>query len=144
MVEAAWRRLADTVSRVESDAGAATVVHAGIRTAFGLAGTDPHDKIHLRPGPGESPWWIDYAGDEGLIVCGHKPVEAPIRSVRNERPVAVNVDTGCASGGALTAYLVEHDEFIAVESRQIPGRTSGARFIEPVPFEPRRMHVRAG
>ena len=144
MVEAAWRRLAGTISRVEAQAGNATVVHAGIRPEIGLANTDPHDKIHLKPEAGGSPWWNDYAGDDGLIVCGHKPVDAPIRSVRNARPVAVNVDTGCVAGGSLTAYLVERDEFIAVESRQVRGRTTGGRFIEPTPIEPRSVHVRAG
>lgn len=144
MVEAAWRRLADTVVRVESDAGAATVVHAGIRPELGLANTEPHDKIHLKPEAGGSPWWTDYAGEDGLIVCGHKPVDAPIRSVRNARPVAVNVDTGCVAGGSLTAYLVEHDEFIAVESRQFRGRRTGGRFIEPTAVEPCPVRVRAG
>ena len=72
---------------------------------------------------------IDYVGEDGLIVCGHKPVDAPIRSVRNARPVAVNVDTRCVAGGSLTAYLVEHDEFIAVESRQFRGRRTGGRAV---------------
>jgi diadenosine tetraphosphatase ApaH/serine/threonine PP2A family protein phosphatase len=144
MVEAAWRRLADTISRVEANAGDATVVHAGIRPEFGLANTEPHDKIHLKPDAGGSPWWNDYDGDDGLIICGHKPVDAPIRSVRNERPVAVNVDTGCVAGGSLTAYLVEHDEFIGVESRQVRGRKTGGRIVEPTPIGPPPVRVRAG
>ncbi|MCP4068720.1 MAG: hypothetical protein GY741_10610 [Phycisphaeraceae bacterium] len=144
MVDAAWRRLADTIPRIETTAGDATVVHAGIRPELGLADTEPHDKIHLKPDAGGSPWWADYAGEDGLIVCGHKPVDAPIRSVRNARPVAVNVDTGCVAGGSLTAYLVESDEFIAVESRQVRGRRTGGRFIEPTAVEPRTVHVRAG
>jgi diadenosine tetraphosphatase ApaH/serine/threonine PP2A family protein phosphatase len=144
MVETAWRRLADTISRVEETAGHATVVHAGIRPGIGLANTDAHDKIHLRPEAGGSPWWTEYAGEDGLIVCGHKPVDAPIRSVRDARPVAVNVDTGCVAGGSLTAYLVEDDEFIAVESRKVRGRATGGRFIEPTSIEPRPVRSRAG
>ena len=144
MVEAAWTRLADTIARIETTAGDATVVHAGIRPELGLANTEPHDKIHLKPDAGGSPWWVDYTGDDGLIICGHKPVDAPVRSIRNARPVAVNVDTGCVAGGSLTAYLVEPDEFIAVESRQVRGRKTGGRFIEPTAVEPRPVHVRAG
>jgi hypothetical protein len=53
--------------------------------------------------------------------------------------VAVNIDTGCVGGGRLTAYLVEADEFIAVESRQLSKR-SGEFEIETTEIRcPRRQ-----
>ena len=118
----AFDLLAQTVERIRSKAGPATVIHGGIDPALGLEGTTPHELIHRKAGAGERPWWDDYDGRDGLIVVGHKPVKSPVRVTRDGRPVAVNVDTGCAAGGRLTAYLVEADDFIAVESRQV---TSG-------------------
>ena len=86
---------------------------------LGLEGTSRHELIHRKAGPGERHWWDDYDGADGLIVVGHKRVKSPIHRHHQGRPIAVNVDTGCVSGGRLTSYLVERDEFIAVESRQI-------------------------
>lgn len=120
---AAMELLFETVDRIRCTAGPATVIHGGIDPERGLDGTTPHELIHRKARSGERHWWEDYRGEDGLIVVGHKPVKTPVRMTREGRPVAVNVDTGCAGGGRLTAYLVEADEFIAVESRQVPKRS---------------------
>lgn len=131
LIPAALDLLGETVDRVQTSAGAATVLHAGIRLDAGLAGTTTHDKIHLKPADGECPWWTNYDGRDGLIICGHRPVAAPVRTGRDDQPFAVNVDTGCAGGGHLTAYLLEADDFLSVESRQIRSRRRGDRRILP-------------
>ena len=97
-----------------------TVVHAGIDPVLGLDGTSDHEKIHMKAQEGERHWWMDYDGRDGLIVVGHKPVDEPVCITYNDVPVAINIDTGCALGGRLTAYLPENHRFVAVESRQIP------------------------
>ena len=124
---AALALLDETVARTISRAGPATVVHAGIDPRRGLEGTTPHELVHLKAAAGETPWWERYDGRDGLIVFGHKPASRPIRATRSDAPIAVNVDTGCVLGGRLTAYLVERDEFISVESRQVPRRNRFAR-----------------
>jgi hypothetical protein len=133
LIPAALELLSETVDRVQTRVGAATVVHAGIRPEAGLAGTIAHDKIHLKPSGGARPWWKTYDGRDGLVVCGHRPVERPIRTGRTGRPFAVNVDTGCAGGGHLTAYIIEEDAFLSVESRQVPLRSRGGREVAPEP-----------
>ena len=111
--------LEETVDRVTSTAGFAHVVHAGVRPELGLDRTSRHDLVHLKARNGERHWWQDYDGADGLIVAGHRPVGEPIRHVRRGRPIAVNVDTGCVSGGRLTAYSVEEDRLLSVEARRV-------------------------
>ncbi|MCP4835446.1 MAG: hypothetical protein GY895_11875 [Phycisphaera sp.] len=120
---AAMELLFETVNRIRCTAGSATVVHGGIDPERGLEATSPHELVHRKARSGQRHWWEDYRGGDGLIIVGHKPVKAPVRMTHEGRPVAVNVDTGCVGGGRLTAYLVEADEFIAVESRQVPKRS---------------------
>ena len=112
--------LNETVKRIRSTAGPATVIHGGIDPVLGLGSTSDHELIHRKAAPGERHWWEEYDGRDGLIVVGHKRVKAPVHRIGRGRTIAVNVDTGCVAGGRLTAYLVERDEFVAVESRQIP------------------------
>ncbi len=127
--DAAIDLLAETVDRVRSTAGVAHVVHAGIRPELGLDGTSRHDLIHLKARNGRRHWWQDYDGGDGLVVAGHRPVGEPVRRIRQGRPIAVNVDTGCVSGGRLTAYCVEDDRFVSVESRRVR-RTRSATVVE--------------
>ena len=117
-VDAAVALLGETVERIVATAGDATVVHAGLRPELGLEGTSRHDLVHLKTGDGTPPWWNRYDGRDGLVVFGHKPMRDPVYVHRRGRPIAINVDTGCATGGRLTAYLPETDRFVAVESRQ--------------------------
>ncbi|MBM4112655.1 MAG: hypothetical protein FJ253_04665 [Phycisphaerae bacterium] len=111
------------------------IVHGGIDPALGLDATPDHVKIQIKALEGMPHWWERYDGRDGLIVVGHKPLWAPLirRSAGGEPFVAV-IDTGCAYGGALTAYCVEDDRLIQVASRQPPsnGFTGPpAELIEP-------------
>ncbi|MEE2973215.1 MAG: metallophosphoesterase [Planctomycetota bacterium] len=124
-IEAAIGLLSETVNRPRCTAGEATVVHAGIDPERGLAGTTVHDLLHRKARSDETPWWDRYDGRDGLVVFGHKPLRSPLRRLHDSQVVAVNVDTGCVAGGRLTAYRVETDSFVCVESRQIGGRDRG-------------------
>jgi hypothetical protein len=119
----AIRWLATAVDTVQwSDGHGTSVVHAGVDPELGLGGTSHYDKIHMKAQDGERHWWMDYDGRDGLIVVGHKPVGEPMCITHQDRPVVINIDTGCVLGGLLSAYLPGADRFIAVESRQIPRR----------------------
>ena len=110
-------------SRVEiRDPRGFTVLHAGLDPALGLDRTPDEVKWSIRARDGIRPWWERYHGEDGLIVFGHKPQDRPLRRYARGRLVAVNVDTGCAVGGELTAYLVEADRFIAVRDRAAASR----------------------
>jgi len=98
-----------------------TVVHGGIDPALGLAGTPDHVKVHIKAPDGFPHWWDLYDGRDGLIVVGHKPLpEALIKRNDAGDPFVAVVDTGCAYGGALTAYCLEDDRLIQVPSSQPP------------------------
>lgn len=118
------RSLLDEVTRrIEiRDARGFTVLHAGLDPALGLDRTSDEVKWSIRAREGERPWWDRYHGEDGLIVFGHKPQDRPMRRYARGRLVAVNVDTGCAMGGDLTAYLVEADRFLSVRGRTAPSR----------------------
>jgi hypothetical protein len=115
---AARRLLAEAVGCVCLRGHGWTVLHGGVIPGAGLAGTSDHDKIHLKAAPGETPWWELYDGRDGLLIVGHKPLLEPLMMRRDGRPLVVNVDTGCAYGGALTGYCVEEERFLQVSSQQ--------------------------
>ena len=102
-----------------------TVVHAGIDPTLGFDGTSDEAKRTLKAREGERPWWDRYDGRDGLVVCGHRPLDDPLRRCVAGRPVAVNCDTGCVVGGGLTAYLLGEDCFVSVPSGG--GRLSSRR-----------------
>ena len=100
-----------------------TVLHAGIDPDLGLFGTPTESRIHLKDAPTSVPWWDRYDGSDGLLVVGHRPVDSPIqRFDRDGHPIVVNIDTGCAGGGPLTAYEIEAGRFIQAGSLRTPNR----------------------
>jgi diadenosine tetraphosphatase ApaH/serine/threonine PP2A family protein phosphatase len=126
-LDAARTLLLETVQQVEIRGSGWTVLHAGIDPQLGLDRTPPHLKYTLKAAEGETPWWERYEGGDGLLAVGHKPLDAPLRRLVEGRPVAINVDTGCVYGGALTAYLLRQDEFVAVPAgtrRLVRGATA--------------------
>jgi serine/threonine protein phosphatase 1 len=91
-------------------------VHAGIRPGVPLDAQDPEDLIWIR---GE---FLSDARDHGaLIVHGHTPVE------RVELwPNRLDIDTGAAFGGPLSA--------VAIEGREVFVLTDSGRFrVRPLP-----------
>jgi hypothetical protein len=99
-----------------------TVVHGGIEPRLGLERTPDQLKIHIKAEEGELHWWERYRGDDGLLVVGHKPLlHAMILRRRDGTPIVANIDTGCAYGNLLTAYLPDEDRLVQVPSRQPRG-----------------------
>jgi len=98
-----------------------TVVHGGIDPALGIDRTPDYVKVHIKAPEGSPHWWERYDGRDGLIVVGHKPLADPfIRRNDSGDPLVAVIDTGCAYGGALTAYCLEDDRLIQVPSTQPP------------------------
>lgn len=98
-----------------------TVLHGGIEPRLGLARTPDQVKIHLKAEEGEPHWWERYRGEDGLLVVGHKPLLEPMVLRREGIPYVADIDTGCAYGNALTAYVPDEDRLFAVPSRQPRG-----------------------
>ena len=96
-----------------------TAMHAGFEPTLGIERTPDHIKMHIKARKHERDWWDRYDGEEGLVVCGHKPVPEPLM-IRDEdgTPHVVNLDTGCWMGGHLSCYDVERDVIFQVRSRQ--------------------------
>lgn len=133
MLVSARRLLAEAVGRTFLQGCGFTVLHAGVRPREGLAGTSDFEKVHLKAAPGETPWWELYDGRDGLLIVGHKPLFEPLMVRRAGQPAVVNVDTGCAYGGALTGYIVEEDRFLQVPSRQPPREGFTAPVVATAP-----------
>ena len=99
-----------------------TVIHGGIDPQLGFALTPDAYKISVKAEEDDRDWWWDYDGRDGLIVVGHKPFHKPVvvphPDGRRSRPIVVNIDTGCAYGGRLTAYEPDRDRFLSVPSAQ--------------------------
>ena len=115
---AARRILSETISKTYIQGEGWAVVHGGIDPQLGLLGTSDFEKIHKKAAPGRAHWWDSYNGDDGLLIVGHKPMFEPLVLRRDGNPIVVNVDTGCAYGGFLTAYCIEEDRLIMVASKQ--------------------------
>lgn len=75
-------------------------VHAGIRHGVPMEDQDEEDLLWIR-----DEFLEDSRGHGALVVHGHTPVDAP--DLRGNR---LNLDTGAAYGGALTAAVFEGDE----------------------------------
>ncbi|MFC4427349.1 metallophosphoesterase [Deinococcus navajonensis] len=116
-------------SHLVLDEGRLVVAHAGLpqrlqgRTSgrvrsFALYG-DTDGRLDEHGLPVRRDWAQAYEG-EALVVYGHTPVAAP-RWVKR----TVNIDTGCAFGGQLTALRYPELETVSVPARAqyaVPGR----------------------
>lgn len=80
-------------------------VHAALHPK-GLHRTDPKVAIGLRAAPKR--WAEHWRGP--LAIYGH----AAKAGLVDRRPYSLGLDTGCVSGGALSAYVVEEDRIISV------------------------------
>lgn len=101
------------------DLGTHLVVHAGLRPGLELFSQTTEDMTELRS-LGEdrasrkgTPWYEVYDGDK-IVLFGHWPSQEPRRGKK-----AIGLDTGCVYGGQLTAYIIETDELVSVQARQV-------------------------
>lgn len=123
------------VSHYVFDGGRLVVAHAGMKEEmqgrgsgkvrdFALYGetTGEVDEFGL---PVRYDWAADYRG-RAMVVYGHTPVPEPEWLNRT-----INIDTGCAFGGKLTALRYPEKEIVSVPAARV--------YYEPVrPLEPRR------
>jgi len=142
----ARRLLAEAINSICVRGRGWNVLHGGVVPGASLDGTSDHDKIHLKAAPHETPWWDQYDGRDGLLIVGHKPLRDPLMLRRAGRPLVVNVDTGCAYGGALTGYCIEDERFLQVPSLQPARDGFGATPVATAPQwasgAPARMFAR--
>lgn len=109
-------------SHLVLDAGRVVAAHAGLPEryqgrvsgrvrSFALYGDvdGTYDELGL---PVRRDWAAGYSG-EAIVVYGHTPVAAPVWVGRT-----VDIDTGCAFGGALTALRYPELELVSVAARQ--------------------------
>ena len=129
--------LGGLVSHYVLDEGALVVAHAGMKEdmagrasgavrSFALYGdvTGEKDEFGL---PVRRDWAAEYRG-RARVVYGHTPVAQP-EWVNN----AINIDTGCVFGGALTALRYPELELVSVPAK--------AQYAEPVrPLEVQQTH----
>ena len=129
--------LGGLVSHYVLDEGALVVAHAGMKEdmagrasgavrSFALYGdvTGEKDEFGL---PVRRDWAAEYRG-RARVVYGHTPVAQP-EWVNN----AINIDTGCVFGGALTALRYPELELVSVPAK--------AQYAEPVrPLAAQQTH----
>ncbi|RYD02035.1 hypothetical protein N752_26655 [Desulforamulus aquiferis] len=105
------------------DNGKLVVSHAGIKEnmmgkinkrieSFCLYG-DPTGEVTQEGLPIRRDWAKNYKG-KALVVYGHTPVEKP--EFKNN---TINIDTGCATGGALTALRYPERELVQVSAKDV-------------------------
>ncbi len=101
------------------------LVHAGINPEAGLAGTTRDEVLAIRTWPArdelEGPRWHDHlAPGERPIIFGHDaPGGLVLKHAGHEkRPYAIGLDSGCVYGGQLSAYLLEENQIVHVQSKQ--------------------------
>jgi protein phosphatase len=104
------------------DHGRLVVAHAGLPEAMHMRDGEAVRKFALygdvtgeRDADGlpiRGNWAADYHG-AALVVYGHTPVTAPL--VQNN---TINIDTGCAFGGSLTAYRYPENALVSVKAHR--------------------------
>ncbi len=102
------------------------LVHAGINPEKGLDRTTRNEFLAIRTWPPtdgvEGPRWHDHFEPiEGkVVIFGHDAVGGLVHKKRpeNDTTYLVGLDTGCVYGGSLSAYVLEQDDFVQVESQQ--------------------------
>ncbi len=62
--------------------------------------------------PGASAW-ADHWHGAPFVIYGHTP-----RPKVFKRPGSIGIDTGCAYGGHLTAYILEEDAYVQIRARK--------------------------
>ena len=101
------------------------LVHAGINPERGLASTTRDEFLTIRTWPPrkgiEGPRWHDHVvPQENLIVFGHDAPPGLVVKNRagSDSPYLIGLDSGCVYGGCLSAYVLEENEIVQVDSKQ--------------------------
>ena len=102
------------------------LVHAGINPELGIDGTSRNEFLSIRTWPPrkgvEGPRWHDHYvndADDQVLIFGHDaPGGLVVRSDATGSPYLVGLDSGCIYGGELTAFILEEERFVQVDSRQ--------------------------
>ena len=102
------------------------LVHAGINPELGLDKTSREEFLTIRTWPPrkgiEGRRWHDrYDGDtEGrILIFGHDaPGGLVVRSDSAGSPYLVGLDSGCVYGRELSAFILEEERLVQVDSRQ--------------------------
>ena len=98
--------------------GSHLVVHAGVRPGVSLRHQMVSDMTGIRTmgaNPASRrgvPWYKIYRGRR-VVLFGHWPAQEPRLAAR-----AIGLDTGCVYGGALTAYIIESNQFVSAPARR--------------------------
>ena len=124
------------ISHYVFDEGRLVVAHAGMKEAFqGRASGRVRSFALFGETTGESdefglpiryPWAQDYRG-EATVVYGHTPVPEPVWLNRT-----INIDTGCAFGGTLTALRYPELELVNVPAKRTYAEPI-RQFLDPEP-----------
>lgn len=104
------------------------LVHAGVHPEKGLAGTTREEFLTIRTWPPadgmDGPRWHDViAPIKGrTLVFGHDAPGGLVvrRTEEHLAPWLLGLDSGCIYGGALSAWIMEEQRLVQVDSRQ-PG-----------------------
>jgi len=100
------------------------LVHAGINPVRGLPGTSFEEFISIRSWPQkkdllDGPRWHDfYEKKYPLLIFGHDAPNGLVIKKHKGRTYLLGLDTGCVYGGKLTAYSIEDEVLVQVESKQ--------------------------
>ena len=100
------------------------LVHAGINPEQELTGTTKDEFLAIRTWPPikniEGPRWFDvYAPIRPLLVFGHDaPKGLVTRQTESGQPYLIGLDSGCVYGNCLSAYILEADDIVQIESKQ--------------------------
>jgi serine/threonine protein phosphatase 1 len=86
---------------------------ASIVTRIQVVGPTPK-QIRRADAPPNSPLWADLWKGPPFVVYGHIPSQEVIR-----RPWSLGIDTACAGGGKLTAYILPDKKIVQVPSRRV-------------------------
>lgn len=100
------------------------LVHAGINPEKGLEGTIRDEFLTIRTWPpargNAGPRWYNaYTPDKNIVIFGHDALGGlVVRRGDDGTPYLIGLDSGCVYGGHLSAYILEEDRVVQVESRQ--------------------------
>lgn len=100
------------------------LVHAGIHPEKGLEGTTREQFLSIRTWPPtggtEGPRWHDaYRPGKKVLIFGHDaPGGLVVKRRPDGSPYLIGLDSGCIYGRQLSAYLLEEDRIVQVDSHR--------------------------